>query len=216
LPLRRTRRISPAALASLHFIAAMVEPAYFATIEVEAAIGLLRDRTPALPLFRESGVVEDPWQKLGDDAPVPADGMILVSFTRWREARAALLARRGPVGVALANTDPVEALASDTARLDLRATGNVLQDQALFMLRCGFDAFESEQKGFGEALARREPCSAWSTNPPKTAAPRLRSCGSATKKPSSRSSRRAIRSRHPGEGGSTFPLRQLAFRRGTS
>jgi uncharacterized protein (DUF934 family) len=137
-----------------------------------------------MPLFRESGPVEDPWQRLADDAPVPADGLVLVSFTRWREARAALLARRGPVGVALANTDPVEALASDTARLDLialhfpkfsdgraysqarllrerlgyqgelRATGNVLQDQAPFMLRCGFDSFESEQKGFGEALGK--------------------------------------------------------------
>ncbi|HMJ98551.1 MAG TPA: oxidoreductase, partial [Reyranella sp.] len=74
-----------------------------------------------MPLFRESGIVEDPWQKLDDDAPVPADGLVLVSFTRWREARAALLARRGPVGVALANTDPDEALASDTARLDLIA-----------------------------------------------------------------------------------------------
>jgi uncharacterized protein (DUF934 family) len=137
-----------------------------------------------MPLFRETGIVDDPWQKLDDDAPVPADGMVLVSFARWREARAALLARRGPVGVALANTDPVEALASDVSRLDLivlhfpkfsdgraysqarllrerlgyqgelRATGNVLQDQAPFMLRCGFDSFESEQKGFGEALAR--------------------------------------------------------------
>jgi uncharacterized protein (DUF934 family) len=137
-----------------------------------------------MPLFRESGIVEDPWQRLDDDAPVPADGMVLVGFTRWREARAAMLARRGPVGVALANTDPVEALAADTSRLDLvtlhfpkfsdgraysqarllrerlgyqgelRATGNVLQDQALFMLRCGFDSFESEQKGFSEALAR--------------------------------------------------------------
>ncbi|MGZ5913330.1 MAG: DUF934 domain-containing protein [Reyranella sp.] len=137
-----------------------------------------------MPLFRETGIVEDPWQKLDDDAPVPADGMVLVSFARWREARAALLARRGPVGVALANTDPVDTLASDVSRLDLitlhfpkfsdgraysqarllrerlgyqgelRATGNVLQDQAPFMLRCGFDSFESEQKGFGEALAR--------------------------------------------------------------
>ena len=137
-----------------------------------------------MPLFRETGIVEDPWQKLDDDAAVPADGMVLVGFKRWREARAALLARRGPVGVALANTDAVETLASDTARLDLialhfpkfsdgraysqarllrerldyqgelRATGNVLQDQAHFMLRCGFDSFESEQKGFGEALAR--------------------------------------------------------------
>jgi uncharacterized protein (DUF934 family) len=141
-------------------------------------------RIASMTLFRETGVVEDPWQKLDDDASVPADGMVLVSYGRWREARAALLARRGPVGVALANTDPVDALASDVSRLDLialhfpkfsdgraysqarllrerlgyqgelRATGNVLQDQASFMLRCGFDSFESEQKGFGEALAR--------------------------------------------------------------
>ncbi len=137
-----------------------------------------------MPLFRESGIVEDPWQKLDDEAPVPADGLVLVGFARWREARAALLARRGPVGVALANTDPVEALAPDVARLDLvalhfpkfsdgraysqarllrgrlgyagelRATGNVLRDQLPFMLRCGFDSFDSDQKGFADALAR--------------------------------------------------------------
>ncbi|MGQ0581608.1 MAG: DUF934 domain-containing protein [Reyranella sp.] len=141
-----------------------------------------------MPLYREGTsealIVEDSWLRLADDAAVPADGMVLVNFARWREARAALLARRGPVGVALGNTDPVEAPASDVARLDLvtlhfpkfsdgraysqarllrgrlayqgelRATGAVLQDQAAFMLRCGFDSFESEQKGFGEALAR--------------------------------------------------------------
>ena len=86
--------------------------------------------------------------------------------------------------VSLANTDPVEDLAPHVRRLrlivlnfpkfsdgraysqarllrgrlgyggELRATGNVLQDQALFMLRCGFDSFESDQKGFGEALAK--------------------------------------------------------------
>jgi uncharacterized protein (DUF934 family) len=36
----------------------------------------------------------------------------------------------------------------------LRATGAVFLDQLPFLLRCGFDSFESEQKGFGEALAR--------------------------------------------------------------
>ena len=141
-----------------------------------------------MPLYREGTstalIVEDPWLRLADDAAVPADGMVLVSFARWREARAALLARRGSVGVALANNDPVEALAPDVSRLDLvvlnfpkfsdgraysqarllrgrfgyqgelRATGGVLQDQVHFMLRCGFDSFESEQKGFGEALAK--------------------------------------------------------------
>ncbi len=141
-----------------------------------------------MPLYREEAatghIVEDPWLRLADDAAVPADGMVLVSFARWRGARAVLLARRGPVGVALANADPVEALAADLPRLDLvalhfpkfsdgraysqarllrgrygyqgelRATGGVLQDQIPFMLRCGFDSFESEQKGFGEALAK--------------------------------------------------------------
>jgi uncharacterized protein (DUF934 family) len=35
---------------------------------------------------------------------------------------------------------------------ELRATGAVLLDQLPFLLRCGFDSFESQQKGFGEAL----------------------------------------------------------------
>jgi uncharacterized protein (DUF934 family) len=37
---------------------------------------------------------------------------------------------------------------------DLRATGAVFLDQLPFLLRCGFESFESEQKGFGPALAR--------------------------------------------------------------
>lgn len=37
---------------------------------------------------------------------------------------------------------------------ELRATGAVFLDQLPFMLRCGFDSFESEQKGFAEALAK--------------------------------------------------------------
>ena len=86
--------------------------------------------------------------------------------------------------VSLSNTDPVEDLAPHVGRLrlivlnfpkfsdgraysqarllrermgykgELRASGGVLQDQAPHMLRCGFDSFDSEQKGFGEALAR--------------------------------------------------------------
>jgi uncharacterized protein (DUF934 family) len=37
---------------------------------------------------------------------------------------------------------------------ELRARGAVFLDQLPFLLRVGFDAFESDQKGFGEALAR--------------------------------------------------------------
>lgn len=98
-------------------------------------------------------------------------------FTEWQQ-------RPAWPAVALANSDPVEELAPHVGRLrlvvldfpkfsdgrgysqarllrgrlgyagELRATGNVLQDQLPFMLRCGFDSFESEQKGFGEALAK--------------------------------------------------------------
>jgi uncharacterized protein (DUF934 family) len=128
-------------------------------------------------------MVADPWLRLADEATVPVNGPVLVSFARWRAARPALLARRGPVGVVLANTDEVEELAPDVVRLDLivlsfpkytdgraysqarllrgrygyqgelRATGNVLRDQLPFMLRCGFDSFESDQAGISEALA---------------------------------------------------------------
>jgi len=39
-------------------------------------------------------------------------------------------------------------------RGELRATGAVFRDQLPFLLRCGFDSFESEQKGFAAALAK--------------------------------------------------------------
>ena len=98
-----------------------------------------------------------------------------LAFDEWQQ-------RPAWPAVALANTDPVEALADrvrslrlvvlhfpkfndgraySQARLlrerlgytgELRATGGVLQDQLPFLLRCGFDSFESEQKGFDEAL----------------------------------------------------------------
>jgi uncharacterized protein (DUF934 family) len=98
-------------------------------------------------------------------------------FAEWQQ-------RPAWPAVSLSNTDPVEDLAPHVGRLrlivlnfpkfsdgraysqarllrgrlgytgELRAAGNVLQDQALFMLRCGFDSFESEQPGFGEALAK--------------------------------------------------------------
>lgn len=99
-----------------------------------------------------------------------------LAFGEWQQ-------RSGWPAVALANTDPVEALADRVRSLRLvvlhfpkfndgraysqarllrerlgytgetRATGGVLRDQLPFLLRCGFDSFESEQEGFGEALA---------------------------------------------------------------
>lgn len=113
---------------------------------------------------------------LYSEAGLPAS-YVALPFADWK-------ARPQWPAVSLANTDPVEDLAPHLGRLrliildfprfsdgraysqarllrgrlgyrgELRATGGVLQDQVAFMLRCGFDSFESEQPGFGEALAK--------------------------------------------------------------
>lgn len=113
---------------------------------------------------------------LYSEAGLPAS-YVALPFAEWQQ-------RPEWPAVSLSNTDPVEDLAPHVAHLrlivlhfpkfsdgraysqarllrgrlgyrgELRATGGVLQDQVPFMLRCGFDSFESEQTGFGEALAR--------------------------------------------------------------
>lgn len=122
-------------------------------------------------VIKNRQIVEDHWQTVADDAEYPA-GPLIVSLTRWRQERAALLARGEPLGVRLPNTADVADLADDLpvlalvalefpkfadgraysqARLlrerygyqgEIRATGEVLRDQLFFMARSGFDAFE--------------------------------------------------------------------------
>ncbi|MCH8809777.1 MAG: DUF934 domain-containing protein, partial [Proteobacteria bacterium] len=101
--------------------------------------------------------------------------------------REALLQRNAPLGIRLRSDQPPKLVLDDLDRFavvalefpkfgdgraysyarllrerygyrgELRAVGNVLRDQALFMLRCGFDAFElaedSALEGWRESLA---------------------------------------------------------------
>jgi uncharacterized protein (DUF934 family) len=123
-------------------------------------------------LVKEGRVVADPWVRLSDDEPAPAAVPIVVSLSRWRSERASLLARGGSLAVwPQSHERPVE-IANDVAQLslivvdfptfrdgrgystgrilrerhgyrgELRATGQVLRDQFLFLQRCGFDAVE--------------------------------------------------------------------------
>ncbi len=117
-------------------------------------------------------VGEDAWQPVEDDALLPPEGAVVVSFNRWKKERAQLHGSNTPVGVRMKNDEPVLELADDINRLDLialtfpkfndgrafsqarllrerlgykgelRATGAVFRDQLLFMQRCGFDAYE--------------------------------------------------------------------------
>ncbi|MBK7947811.1 MAG: DUF934 domain-containing protein [Deltaproteobacteria bacterium] len=129
-------------------------------------MALLESRTdgPAL--------VEDRFVRLADDAALPAEGAVLVSLVRFEKERAALLARKAPLGVWLASNQTPAAISNELDRLalvaldfpvfsdgrafssarllrerygykgELRAIGDVLCEQLPFMLRSGFDTFE--------------------------------------------------------------------------
>lgn len=125
-----------------------------------------------MPLVKDGAEVPDRWLFVADDEPLPETGAVVVPLARWLAERDALVARADPVGVRLASHERAEVIAGDVGRLglialefpvfrdgraystarllrerygyrgELRAVGNVLRDQLLFMHRCGFDAFE--------------------------------------------------------------------------
>ena len=68
-----------------------------------------------MPLWRREGFVEDAWAFLGDEAPVPEEGAIVVSLKRWLSEREALSARTAPVGVAVEAGADAQAHLADLA-----------------------------------------------------------------------------------------------------
>jgi uncharacterized protein (DUF934 family) len=122
-------------------------------------------------LIKDRRLQSDSWRLLEAGAAVPPVGDVIVPLPVWLGNRAALAARDGRAGVWLAPDEDPGALAGDldrlplvavsfpkftdgrgfsTARLlreryryrgELRAVGDVLRDQLLFLARCGFDAF---------------------------------------------------------------------------
>jgi uncharacterized protein (DUF934 family) len=125
-------------------------------------------------IIKDRNIVEDHWLRLADEAALPAASDIIVSFKRWQQERAALLARKGGLGVIIGNGITLEEIKNDLAHFkliaiefpqfkdgrgysyarmlreryhyphEIRATGNVLRDQLLPMARCGINAFELE------------------------------------------------------------------------
>ncbi|MFL6826285.1 MAG: DUF934 domain-containing protein [Bradyrhizobium sp.] len=136
-----------------------------------------------MPLVKNGKIIADSFVHVADDAEIPADSLILISAARFMGDPEALSQRAGRTGVIWPNNRDVDdivpylnrvaviALAFPTfrdgraysqARLlrerhgyrgELRATGQVLRDQFLFMLRAGFDAFEVKKPGDAEAFA---------------------------------------------------------------
>jgi uncharacterized protein (DUF934 family) len=135
-----------------------------------------------MPLVKGGKIAGDPFAHVADGAELP-QGCVLVSAARFLEDPEALL-KRGKVGVIWPNSRDVDDLvpyldrlaavalvfptfrdgrAYSQARLlrerygyrgELRATGQVLRDQFVFMLRAGFDAFEVKKQADAEAFAQ--------------------------------------------------------------
>lgn len=121
-------------------------------------------------IIRDRAVVEDAWQRLGDEDAL-VDGPVIVSWSRWQRDRDALAAHEGGLGVELTGDVDVAEVALDQAHFDLialsfpafkdgrgysqarllrerhgytgelRAVGDVLQDQLFYLRRVGFDSF---------------------------------------------------------------------------
>lgn len=144
-----------------------------------------------MPLVKNGEVVQDPWTAVTAAEDLDRSGPILVPLALWREHRDRLTGRAGPVGVRLASSESPALIADDLDRLDLvalefpkftdgraysyarllrerhgfageiRAVGNVLRDQLAFMLRCGFDAVEADDRAAEGWRAATAAFSAW-------------------------------------------------------
>jgi uncharacterized protein (DUF934 family) len=123
-----------------------------------------------MPLLKNNAFVQDDWASLTDDTELPTGGRIIVSLPRLIKDWDTFAKFTGELGVRLANTDKVEALAPyisqlalivlgfpafndgrsyslarglrlDGYRGELRAEGNILPDQYQYMRQVGFDSF---------------------------------------------------------------------------
>ncbi|MFI4976628.1 MAG: DUF934 domain-containing protein [Caulobacterales bacterium] len=130
---------------------------------------------------------EDPFTNVADDVPMPR-GDLIISLTRFQSEGERLLGEGRKIGVRVEPHEEVEALAYDLPRVavvalafpkyrdgrayssarllreryaykgEVRAVGDVLREQARFMVRCGLDAFEpadgSSPEDWSKAVGR--------------------------------------------------------------
>ena len=136
-----------------------------------------------MPLVKHGRITTDLFVQIADGAELPGDGAILVPAARFLEDPEAMLRRAGKLGVIWPNNRNLDDLvpyldrlaavalvfpsfrdgrAYSQARLlrerhgydgELRATGQVLRDQFVFMSRAGFDAFEVKKDTDADAFA---------------------------------------------------------------
>jgi uncharacterized protein (DUF934 family) len=137
-----------------------------------------------MPLVKGGQIADDIFVHVTDGAELPDDAAVLIPVARFLESPEGVLQRKGKTGVIWPNSRDVDDLAPYLDRLaavalvfptfrdgraysqarllrerfhyrgELRATGQVLRDQFVFMLRAGFDAFEVKKQSDAEAFAQ--------------------------------------------------------------
>ncbi|QCI65015.1 DUF934 domain-containing protein [Phreatobacter stygius] len=135
-----------------------------------------------MALYRDGGFVADDWSFPAEAEPVPAAGKIALPKARLTAAWTDLAGRADPIGLVLNSGENLDGLAEaipllslvklvipryadgrlySIARLlrdrygfkgEIRAAGDVLRDQIIFLARAGFDAFEVTHEGTIKAL----------------------------------------------------------------
>ena len=134
-------------------------------------------------LVKAGRIVEDSFVRVADDAAIPEGLPVLLPAARYLAEADELARRDAPVGVIWPNDRKVAELAPHLDRIalvalvfpafkdgrafsqarlirerygfagELRATGQVLRDQFVFMSRAGFDTFEVKKDADAEAFA---------------------------------------------------------------
>jgi len=141
-----------------------------------------------MPLVERGRVVEDPYLRVVDDAPIPDGAAVIVPAARFLADAAELTRRGAPTGLIWPNDRKVAELAPWLDRLalialtfpnfrdgraytqarqlrerygfrgELRATGEILRDQFLSLVRAGFDSLEvkkaADAAAYAEAVGR--------------------------------------------------------------
>jgi uncharacterized protein (DUF934 family) len=141
-----------------------------------------------MPLIEDGEVVQDRYVRIADDSPVPEEGPVLLPAARFLADAERIAGRPGATGVLWPNDRDIAELAPYLGRLslialvfptfkdgraysqartlreryrfvgELRATGDVLRDQFLFLHRAGFNAYElkkaADAPAFCAALQR--------------------------------------------------------------
>jgi uncharacterized protein (DUF934 family) len=136
-----------------------------------------------MPLIKNGRVIEDRFVRILDDAPIPDGIPVIVPAARFLADADDILRRGAPTGVEWPNNRKVAELEPYLDRLavivlafpnfkdgrgysqarqlreryrfvgELRAAGQILRDQFLFLVRAGFDALEVKKVADAEVFA---------------------------------------------------------------